>query len=122
MAATIRGLDHLQLAMPTEGEPLARAFYGTLLGLPEIDKPAPLAARGGVWFQLANQQLHLGVESPFTPAKKAHPGIAVEGLSALGEHLKAAGYTLTWDSLLPGYRRFYTTDPFGNRLEFLEPS
>ena len=69
----IEGIHHIQLAMPAAGEPQARDFYGSLLGMAEIAKPAHLAARGGVWFQCGALQLHLGVDAHFVPAQKAHP-------------------------------------------------
>jgi catechol 2,3-dioxygenase-like lactoylglutathione lyase family enzyme len=114
----LAALDHLQLAMPPKGEAAARAFYGGLLGLRETPKPPALAARGGVWFQGAIA-LHLGVEPDFRPARKAHPAFRVRDLGALAARLAAAGHAVTWDDALPGVRRFYTADPFGNRLEFL---
>lgn len=115
----IAGLDHLQLSMPTGQEAQARAFYGELLGLEEVPKPPILAARGGVWFVLADGRgLHLGVEEGFQPARKAHPAFAVEGLDALAGLLAAAGHPVTWDQAIPEVRRFYSQDPFGNRLEF----
>ena len=115
----VEGLDHVQLACPPGSEDEARRFYGGLLGLTEIDKPEPLRARGGVWFECGKaQQLHLGVEKPFAPARKAHPALLVESASAL-EDLAARLPTVRWDEDLPGYRRFYTDDPFGNRLELL---
>jgi catechol 2,3-dioxygenase-like lactoylglutathione lyase family enzyme len=118
---TIFGLDHVQIAAPPGCEATARAFYGDLLGLAEIPKPAPLAIRGGVWFRLGSQQLHIGVEPDFAPARKAHPAFKVrpEDLDPLGERLAAAGLRLTWDLEVPGTRRFYTEDPWGNRLELL---
>jgi catechol 2,3-dioxygenase-like lactoylglutathione lyase family enzyme len=116
----IVGLDHLQLAMPAGGEPEARAFYGQLLGLTEIAKPTPLAARGGCWFAGAGLQLHLGVELPFAPARKAHPAFLVADLEACRERLLAAGVPLTPDDTLPHVRRFYVADPFGNRIEFIQ--
>jgi catechol 2,3-dioxygenase-like lactoylglutathione lyase family enzyme len=116
----ILDLDHVQLAMPTGEEAAARAFYGDLLGLAEIAKPANLAKRGGVWFQVGPRQLHLGVEAEFRPAKKAHPALRVDDLAALAERLKAAGCATIEDEPLEGYHRFYAADPFGNRLEFLQ--
>jgi catechol 2,3-dioxygenase-like lactoylglutathione lyase family enzyme len=115
----ILGLDHVQVAAPPGCEAQARRFYGELLGLSEIPKPASLAGRGGVWFSLGDQQLHVGVEDPFEPARKAHPALRVEGLDALAERLVAAGAPVRWDEDLPGVRRFYTEDPWGNRLELL---
>ena len=114
-------LDHVQLAAPPGCEDEARRFYGELLGLEEIRKPEPLLARGGVWFQLGRGQLHIGVEDPFRPARKAHPALRVapERLEALAARLSAAGLTLQWDAELPGLRRFYVEDPWGNRLELM---
>ncbi|WP_027893832.1 VOC family protein [Calidithermus chliarophilus] len=117
----ITGLDHLQLSMPRGEEPKARAFYGGVLGLEEVPKPPVLAARGGVWFALPDGRgLHLGVEEGFSPAKKAHPAFRAHGLEALARRLEQAGHPVTWDDAIPEVRRFYATDPFGNRLEFQE--
>lgn len=116
----ISGLDHVQLAMPEGEEAQARAFYGGILGLEETGKPEALKARGGVWFQAGAQGLHLGVEAPFAPAKKAHPALRVEGLKELARELEASGIALSWDDTIPAVRRFFAHDPFGNRLEFLE--
>ncbi|MFC4944619.1 VOC family protein [Pseudonocardia sp. GCM10023141] len=114
-------LHHVQLAMPAGAEDGARAFYAGLLGLTEIAKPPVLAARGGAWFGAGGVELHLGVEAEFRPARKAHPGIVVTDLDALGERLAAGGVAAEWDDGFPGHRRFYASDPFGNRLEFLQP-
>jgi catechol 2,3-dioxygenase-like lactoylglutathione lyase family enzyme len=113
-------LDHIQLAMPTGEEAKARQFYGELLGLTEIKKPDALKARGGCWFQVGTQQLHLGVEAEFRPAKKAHPAFRVENYEALQKQLITNGFTVTPDNLLEHIDRFYTHDPFGNRLEFIK--
>lgn len=115
------GLDHVQLAMPAGREDDARRFYSWLLGLPEIVKPPHLAKRGGAWFENASVKIHLGVDADFLPARKAHPGILIDGLSELVARLREAGYTVTDDEPLPGYARVYVNDPFGNRLELLEP-
>jgi catechol 2,3-dioxygenase-like lactoylglutathione lyase family enzyme len=115
-------VHHVQLAMPRGAEAAARAFFGDILGMTEINKPAVLAARGGVWFGAGGVELHLGVEEDFRPARKAHPGIVVDDLDALVEHLAGAGHNVQWDHNFPGFRRAYAHDPFGNRLEFLEPS
>ena len=119
MSAVV-GLDHLQLAMPAEREAEARAFYGELLGLPELKKPPHLQVRGGVWFALGSQQLHLGVEKDFRPAQKAHPAFLVNDLGGLRARLVQHGYAPYEDEPLAGYRRFYVADPFGNRLEIME--
>ncbi|MGX1760538.1 VOC family protein [Streptomyces lydicus] len=117
----ITGLDHIQLAAPPGTEDALRAYYADLLGMTETPKPPALAARGRCWFEAGTARLHLGIESDFRPSKKAHPGIRVHGIAALAARLSAAGATVTWDDHLPGHRRFYSTDPVGNRLEFLEP-
>jgi catechol 2,3-dioxygenase-like lactoylglutathione lyase family enzyme len=118
---TVLGLDHVQLAAPPGCEAEARRFYGDVLGLPEVAKPRSLEGRGGVWFSLGKQQLHIGVEEPFSPARKAHPALRVEPteLDALAKRLASAGARVAWDDLLPGVRRFYTEDPWGNRVELL---
>lgn len=113
-------IDHVQLAMPPGQEHAAYAFYRDCLGLTELPKPASLATRGGVWFGSGSVQLHLGVEADFRPAKKAHPAIRVESLDQLADRLVRSGWEVLFDENLPGYRRIYVADPFGNRLEFLE--
>jgi catechol 2,3-dioxygenase-like lactoylglutathione lyase family enzyme len=113
-------IDHVQLAAPTVCEAAAREFYGSILGLAEIEKPASLRARGGCWFQCGDQQIHIGVETTFQPAKKAHPAFAVADLGKLRETLLGRGVKITEDDSLPGTRRFFAEDPWGNRLEFLE--
>ncbi|GAB4197790.1 MAG: VOC family protein [Roseiflexaceae bacterium] len=114
------GFDHLQLAIPEGGEEAARAFYGGLLGMSELPKPAPLAARGGCWFATPGVQLHLGVETPFAPARKAHPAFLVRDLDAWRATLAAAGVETTPDETVAGVQRCYAADPFGNRLEFVQ--
>ena len=116
----IEGLDHVQIAAPADCEEEARRFFGELLGLPELPKPEPLAARGGAWFQVGAQELHIGVEANFEPARKAHPALRVGNVDELATRLEAAGVDVRWDDELPGIRRFYAEDPWGNRLEFLQ--
>jgi catechol 2,3-dioxygenase-like lactoylglutathione lyase family enzyme len=118
------GLDHVQVAAPPGSEAEARAFYGRLLGLAEVAKPVALAARGGVWFRLGAQELHVGVVEELVPAVKAHPGLVAadeRSLRALAERLRAAGHDVAWaePDEIPGRTRFHTTDPWGNRLELL---
>ena len=117
---TVTGIDHVQVAAPAGCEAEARAFYGALLGLEELPKPQPLAARGGCWFRAGAQELHVGVEEPFTPARKAHPSFVVSDLDGLAARLTGEGIEVTWDDEIPGTKRFYAADPFGNRLEFRE--
>jgi catechol 2,3-dioxygenase-like lactoylglutathione lyase family enzyme len=112
-------IHHVQVAAPRGSEDVLRAFYGGVLGLAEVAKPADLAARGGAWFQAGAVALHLGVEEPFAPARKAHPGLLVDDLDALAARVEAAGYRVEWGRL-PGFRRFHTADPYGNRLELLQ--
>lgn len=117
----VHGIDHIQLAMPAGQEALAREFYSGTLGLTEVPKPGNLARRGGAWFEGGTLRLHLGVEADFRPARKAHPAFLVQQLDAFAQHLRRAGVPVITDEPLKGYNRFYVSDPFGNRLEFLEP-
>ena len=114
-------VDHVQLAMPAGREDEARAFYRDLLGLPETPKPPHLAKRGGCWFESPTVKIHLGVEQDFRPARKAHPALLVQDLPALVKALRAADVELVDDEPLEGYDRIYAYDPFGNRLELMEP-
>lgn len=116
---TVIAIEHVQLAMPAGREDDARAFYRDLLGIPEQPKPAELAKRGGVWFENGTVKLHLGVEADFRAARKAHPALLVVGLESLAARLREAGVEVI-DDELPGYRRVYVADPFGNRLELME--
>ena len=116
----IIGLDHVQLAMPVGGEQAAREFYTNVLGIREIAKPPHRAARGGCWFEDHGIKIHLGVESDFRPARKAHPGLIVEGLQALVQKLNASGYHAVPDEPFGGFSRVHVDDPFGNRLELME--
>ena len=115
----IRSLDHIQLAMPPGGEDLARAFFGGVLEMDEEAKPFPLSERGGVWFRSGGAIVHLGVEAEFLAQRKAHPAFVVDDLEALAVRLEAGGYEVRWDEALADRRRFYTSDPFGNRIEFM---
>lgn len=114
------GIDHVQLAAPAGSETEARRFYGEVLGLTEIPKPEPLQARGGVWFQAGQHQLHIGIQDDHGGAPKAHPAFHVENVMLLKLHLKDHGVNVIDDNSLPDAIRFYVLDPFGNRLEFLE--
>jgi catechol 2,3-dioxygenase-like lactoylglutathione lyase family enzyme len=123
MTAVI-GLDHVQVAAPAGCEREARRFYAELLGLDEIEKPEPLRSRGGAWFAVGAQQLHIGVQEPFSPARKAHPALRVRAdeLDALALRLTEAGAEVIWDEELPEVRRFFSEDPWGNRIELLADS
>lgn len=114
-------LEHVQLAMPPGGEALARVFYRDVLEIPEIPKPPNLAKRGGCWFERGDLKIHLGVESEFRPARKAHPALLVVDLKVLVGRLKSTGYDVREDEPLEGYYRVYVDDPFGNRIELMEP-
>ncbi|RSS49158.1 glyoxalase [Streptomyces sp. WAC07061] len=117
----LTAVDHVQLAAPPGSEDKLRAYYQDVLGMREISKPPVLAARGGCWFTAGGVQLHLGVEEDFRPARKAHPGLRVTGIEEYADRLRERGADVVWDDGLPGHRRFYSHDPVGNRLEFLEP-
>jgi catechol 2,3-dioxygenase-like lactoylglutathione lyase family enzyme len=118
-AGMITGVDHVQLAMPRGREDAARSFYAGLLGMTELAKPPALAVRGGCWFSSGTAVLHLGVEEPFTSARKAHPALLVDDLDGHFAVLTSAGHEcVRADDEIPGVRRFHTSDPFGNRVEF----
>ena len=120
----VDGLDHVQVAAPPGCEREARRFYGELLGLRELPKPDALQRGGGVWFAAGGQELHVGVTDDFAPARKAHPGLRVGSDAALDElagALTTAGAAVAWDDRIAGRRRFFTSDPWGNRIELLAP-
>jgi catechol 2,3-dioxygenase-like lactoylglutathione lyase family enzyme len=114
-------IHHVLLACPAGSEAISREFYAGVLGLTEIEKPPALARKGGCWFRGHGIELHLGVETDFRPARKAHPGLLVSDIDAWAARLRAAGYQALFDDEFPGMRRFYSDDPHGNRIEFLEP-
>ncbi|WP_338748515.1 glyoxalase [Janibacter alittae] len=114
---SVVGLHHVQIACPAGSEDELRAYYGQLLGMPEIPKPSALAARGGAWFQAGDRQLHCGVQADFRPALTAHPCFLVDDLDAVAKGVAAAGHPVRWDESIPGLRRFHTDDPVGNRVE-----
>jgi catechol 2,3-dioxygenase-like lactoylglutathione lyase family enzyme len=113
-------IDHIQIAAPQGCESAARDFYSSILGMKEVEKPPILRARGGCWVECGSQQVHIGVERDFQPARKAHPAFAVSDLHELRGTLKARGVKVVEDDNLLGARRFYAEDPWGNRIEFVE--
>jgi len=115
----IVGLDHVQLAMPPGGEQTAREFYAGVLGMTEVPKPEELLANGGLWFVAGAVMLHLGIEQPFTPARKAHVALLVADLDDVQGALADAGSPFKPDDRVPGRARGYTEDPFGNRIELI---
>ena len=119
-SAMLIALHHIQLAMPQGAEDQAVAFYAGILGMTPVPKPEALTGRGGVWFEAGSIRLHLGVETPFTPARKAHPAFQVQDLEIVTKQLVLAGLEPVSDQDLPGIRRVYIHDPFGNRIELLE--
>lgn len=118
----VADIDRVQIAAPRDCEAEARRFFGGLLELEELPKPESLRSRGGCWFQVGSRQLHVGVEEPFRPATKAHPAFSVNDVEASSRKLEQAGFHCTWDDAVRGLRRFYVNDPWGNRLEFTEPT
>jgi catechol 2,3-dioxygenase-like lactoylglutathione lyase family enzyme len=117
----LTAIHHVQLAMPAGQEAAARRFYGEALGVGERQKPPHLAVRGGCWFEDDHVRIHLGVEEDFRPARKAHPAFVVDDLTEVRRRLEAAGYPAREEEPLPGHHRCYVDDPFGNRIELLEP-
>lgn len=122
-------LHHVQVAMPAGAEDDARRFYAEGLGLTEVDKPADLRGRGGAWFRAYDDhgtvtaEIHVGVEDPFAPARKAHPALLVDDLDAVADRLAALGFEVdrSQEHTFPGHRRVHTFDGHGNRVEVLEP-
>ncbi len=112
-------LDHIQLAMPRGGEERAREYFSGVLGITEEEKPFPLSERGGCWFRKGSVILHVGVDNEFAPQKKAHPAFVVHDIRGLEKKLRDKGYPVEWDEALADRTRFYSDDPFGNRIEFL---
>jgi ubiquinone/menaquinone biosynthesis C-methylase UbiE len=121
-SSLIQGLDHVKVVVPRSEVERARVFYGQVLGLPEVPKPGVLQERGGAWYRCGSQQLHLGLEDSVAKSSSAHPGLLVNDLESLRRRVEEAGMPIIEDVPLPGFRRFSTHDPFGNRLEFLERS
>jgi len=124
MSGPIVALDHVQVAAPAGCEEAARGFYGDLLGLEEIAKPLGLAVRGGLWFRVGVQELHVGVAESFAPATKAHPALRAssrESLAHLAARLEAHGVEVAWADAgeIPGSLRCFVNDPWGNRIELL---
>ena len=120
MKHRVVAIDHVQLAMPAGAEDVARRFYAELLGLEEQPKPSALAARGGCWFTNGDVTVHLGVEHDFHPARKAHPALRVDGYEVLCAVLDRGGHRVRPDDEIPGVRRGYVDDPFGNRIELID--
>ncbi|MEK3886577.1 VOC family protein [Bacillus sp. FSL K6-3431] len=120
MSFIIKAIHHIQLAAPKGSEDTARSFFRDVLGFNEMEKPEELKKRGGVWFGFGDYQLHIGIEEPFSPAKKAHPAFEVENIEELKKHLITNGVIPTEDDKFTGAKRLYISDPFGNRMEFLE--
>ena len=122
----ITGYDHVQVAIPVGAEDVARAFYGRVLAMTELPKPAALAGRGGCWFWSGTAVLHVGVEEPFAPARRAHLALVLDDVDALDRiaaRLRAADHLVDQserDTFI-GYLRFHTFDPHGNRVEVLAP-
>lgn len=113
-------IDHIQLAILENSEPLCRRFWAEILGFEELEKPENLRGRGGAWSRHGSVEIHLGVEKNFRSAKKAHPAFAVAQITLLADSLKANDHAVRWDTSIPERRRFFTTDPVGNRIEFME--
>lgn len=120
MSFIFKAIDHIQLAAPKGSEETARNFFMNILGFTEVEKPEGLKKRGGVWFQCKKIKIHIGIEEPFSPARKAHPAFEIENIEELKKHLIKNGVDIIEDIKLPGANRCYISDPFGNRIELLE--
>jgi catechol 2,3-dioxygenase-like lactoylglutathione lyase family enzyme len=120
MLFTYKAIDHVQLAAPKGSEDTARKFYQEILGLSEVEKPEQLKKSGGVWFTSGICDIHIGIEEPFVPARKAHPALEVENIEGFLQHLSEKMIPFVEDNRIPGVKRFHINDPFGNRIEILE--
>lgn len=118
----ILSIEHVQIAIPVGGEDRARAFYTGILGFVEVDKPAAMAKRNSIWFTAGSVSLHLGLEPDFHAAKRAHPALVVHGMDQILTACEREGVTVKPDVSFNGFRRVHIFDPFGNRLELMEPS
>jgi catechol 2,3-dioxygenase-like lactoylglutathione lyase family enzyme len=112
-------LDHVQVCIPRGTEEQAREFYGGLLGLEEIEKPDVLKKNGGMWYSVADVQLHVGAEDAVAPSKR-HPAFEVEDVAGVRAYLERSGVRTKDEPDVPGLCRFSFFDPFGNRIELLE--
>jgi catechol 2,3-dioxygenase-like lactoylglutathione lyase family enzyme len=112
-------IDHVQLAIPTDGEVVARRFWCGLLHFTEVQKPENLAKRGGAWFVNGDVTIHVGVDAAFVPAQKAHVALAMIDLDGVVTRLELGGHPVRWDDEIPGVRRCHVNDPFGNRIELI---
>lgn len=123
-------LHHVQVSMPRGEEESARRFYGVALGLTEVAKPEELAGRGGCWFRAhgaageVTAEIHVGVDEPFVPARKAHPALLLDSVAELercGSRVAGAGFEVSWAErdTFDGFARFHCRDGFGNRVEVL---
>ena len=116
----VTGIDHVQVAMPSGAEAQARAFYGGVLGLTEVPKPAHLAVGRGLWFQTGASQVHLGGETPFIAARKAHPALTVGDFDGYVAHLTQQGVEVRPELVVAGRQRASISDVFGNKIELIE--
>ena len=119
-APALTAIDHVQLAIPPGAEAVCRPYYADLLGMTEVEKPEALRGRGTRARRAGAVEVHLGVDADFRPALKAHPAFRAAGIDGLAERLVAAGHPVRWDKAIAGRRRFFSADPCGNRLEFIE--
>jgi catechol 2,3-dioxygenase-like lactoylglutathione lyase family enzyme len=119
---SVLGVHHVQITVGKGQDEAARRFYCEVLGLPEVEKPDALKPRGGFWLRVGDRQVHVGVEDGIDrPATKAHVAYQVDDVEAWRPRLLAAGAQILESVPIPGYRRFEFRDPFGNRVEFIQP-
>jgi catechol 2,3-dioxygenase-like lactoylglutathione lyase family enzyme len=120
MKVIFKRFDHVQVCIPPGAEGEAREFYGRLLGLEEVEKPDVLKRNGGLWYNVAGVQLHVGVEDVVAPSKR-HPAFEVEDAAGVRTYLEQSGVRTKDEPDIPGVvHRFSLFDPFGNRIELLE--
>ncbi|KZL13358.1 VOC family protein [Pseudovibrio sp. Ad26] len=118
---TILSLQHFNLPIAPDGDKLAREFYVDLLGFEEVERPESIRHRSGGWFSVGSVNLHLTVQDPFVANKVGHPAFVVDDIIKLTQHLRDAGYEVSEDPTFIGFLRRTTHDPFGNRVELMQP-
>ena len=115
-------VHHAQITIPRGSEEQGRDFYCRVLGLREVEKPAVLVGRGGFWLQVGAVQVHVGTEDGVErTATKAHLAYEVTDLGYWRMRLQEHGIAILDAVPIPGYERFEIRDPFGNRVEFIQP-
>ena len=122
MKIKAKRLNHITVAMPAGQHDQVREFYGGVLGLEEIPRPAALnKVYDLMWFIFLDIQLHLDFTPPWiVPSENRHIALEVDDLPAVRRYLESKRATIREAVAMPDRDRFYLLDPFGNYFELLE--